>query len=141
MLLKEPDDRYQSMDEVIDSLSNWLPQNPQQIVMNWIGSSPEAPSHDEWVLSGEDLLKNSDDGIVLEQPGRGLEHYQSNMQAEVLQVAVRTLLFGVGISVITAIVEFSFREGISQLSVLLGLVGAVVAGGIQVLWRVLKSSS
>ncbi len=141
MLLKEPDDRYQSMDEVIDSLSNWLPQNPQQIVMNWIGSSPEAPSHDEWVLSGEDLLKNSDDGIVLEQPGRGLEHYQSNMQAEVLQVAVRTLLFGVGISVITAIVEFSFREGISQLSVLLGLVGAVVAGGTQVLWRVLKSSS
>ena len=58
------------MDEVIDSLGNWLPQNPQQIIMNWMSSSPEAYSHDEWVLSGEDLLKGSNADVALEQPGR-----------------------------------------------------------------------
>ena len=62
---------------------------------------------------------------------RGLEHHQSNMQAEVLQVVIRTLVVGVGVGVFAAAMEFSFGEGVSYRSVVLGLVGAVVAGGIQ----------
>jgi len=141
MLLKEPDDRYQSMDEVIDSLSNWLPQNPQQTILNWMSSSPETNPHDEWVLSEEDLLEGSNENVAVEQLPGGLEHHQSNMQAEVLQVVIRTLAVGVGVSVFAAAMEFSFGEGVSYRSVVLGLVGAVVAGGIQVIRRVLRSSS
>ena len=141
MLLKEPDDRYQSMDEVIDSLGNWLPQNPQQTIMNWMSSSPETSPHDEWVLSEEDLLEGSNENVAVEQLPRGLEHHQSNMRAEVLQVVIRTLLVGVGVGVFAAAMEFSFGEGVSYRSVVLGLVGAVVAGGIQVIRRVLRSSS
>ncbi len=141
MLLKEPDDRYQSMDEVIDSLGNWLPQNPQQTIMNWMSSSPETNPHDEWVLSEGDLLEGSNERVAVEQPSRGLEHYQSNMQAEVLKLVIRTLVVGVGVSVFAAAMEFSFGEGVSYRSVVLGLVGAVVVGGIQVIRRVLRSSS
>ena len=139
--MKEPSDRYQSMDEVIDALGNWLPQNPQQAVMNWMSSSPETNPHDEWVLSGEDLLEDGNENIALEQPGRGQERDQSNMHAEVLQVVVRSLIVGVGVSVLVAVAEFSFREGVSYRSMLFGLVGAVVAGGVQALLRVVKSSS
>lgn len=141
MLLKEPDDRYQSMGEVIDSLGNWLPQNPQQTIMNWMSSSPETNPHDEWVLSEGDLLEGSNERVAVEQPSRGLEHYQSNMQAEVLQLVIRTLVVGVGVSVFAAAMEVSFGEGVSYRSVVLGLVGAVVVGGIQVIRRVLRSSS
>jgi serine/threonine protein kinase len=139
MLLKEPGDRYQSMDEVIDSLSNWLPQNPQQTIMNWMGSSPEAYSHDEWVLSGEDLLKNSNDDVFLEQPGRGLEQEQSKIPTHVLQLMVRSLVVGVGVGLLGAVAEFSLGDGVSYRSVLLGLVGLVLAGGTQSLLRVMKS--
>jgi serine/threonine protein kinase len=113
MLLKEPSDRYQSMDEVIDALGNWLPQNPQQAVMNWMSSSPETNSHDEWVLSGDDLLEDGEENIALEQPGRDLEQDHSSVQTEVLQVAVRSLIVGVSVSVLVAVAEFSFREGVS----------------------------
>lgn len=129
MLLKEPSDRYQSMDEVIDSLGNWLPQNPQQTIMNWMSSSPEAYSHDEWVLSEADLLKYSNDDAVLEQPGRGLEQGQSKIPTQVLQLVVRAIVVGVGVGLLVAVAEFSFGEGVSYRSVLSGLVGLVLAGG------------
>jgi len=139
MLLKEPGDRYQSMDEVIDSLGNWLPQNPQQTIMNWMSTSPEAYSHDEWVLSGEDLLKNSNDDVFLEQPGRGLEQGQSKIPTHVRQLIVRSLIVGVGVGLLVAVAEFSLGDGVSYISVLLGLVGLVLAGGSQSLLRVMKS--
>ncbi|RZO63106.1 MAG: hypothetical protein EVA78_06360 [Phycisphaeraceae bacterium] len=129
------------MDEVIDSLGNWLPQNPQQAVMNWMSSSPEANPHDEWVLSGDDLLEDGNENIALEQPGRGLGQDQSSMQAEVLQVAVRSIIVGVGVSVLVAVADLSFREGVSYRPILFGLVGVVVAGCVQALLRVMKSSS
>lgn len=141
MLLKEPDDRYQSMDEVINALGNWLPQNPQQAVMNWMSSSPETNLHDEWVLSGDDLLEDGNENIALEQPGRDLGRDHSNVQREVLQVAVRSLIIGVSVSVLVAVAEFSFLEGVSSRPILFGLVGVVVAGGIQALLRAVKSSS
>ena len=141
MLLKEPSDRYQSMDEVIDALGNWLPQNSQQSVMNWMTSSPETNSHDEWVLSGDDLLEDGNENIALEQPGRGLGQDQSSMQAEVLQVAVRSIIVGVGVSVLVAVADLSFREGVSSRPILFGLVSVAVAGGVQALLRAVKSSS
>ena len=127
------------MDEVIDSLGNCLPQNPQQTIMNWMSSSPEAYSHDEWVLSGEDLLKDSNDDVVLEQPGRGFEQGQSKIPTQVLQLVVRSLIVGVGVGLLVAVAEFSFGERVSYLSVLFGLVGFVIAGGVQSLLRVMKS--
>ena len=139
MLLKEPGDRFQSMDEVIDSLGNWLPQNPKQTIMHWMHSSPEAYSHDEWVLSGADLLKEINDDVVLEQPGRGFEQGQSKIPTQVLQLVVRSLVIGVGVGLLVAVAEFSFGEGVSYLSVLSGLVGLVLAGGAQSLLRVIKS--
>ena len=129
------------MDEVIDSLGNWLPQNPQQTVMNWMSSSPETYPHDEWVLSEEDVLEGINENVAVEQPARGLGQYQSNMQAEVLQLVVKSLIVGVGVSLFAAVMDFSFGESVSYRAIPLGLVGAVVAGGIQVLRRVLKSST
>jgi hypothetical protein len=129
------------MDEVIDALGNWLPQNPQQAVMNWMSSSPETNSHDEWVLSGDDLLEDGEENIALEQPGRDLEQDHSSMQTEVLQVAVRSLIVGVSVSVLVAVAEFSFREGVSSRPILFGLVSVAVAGGVQALLRAVKSSS
>ena len=140
MLLKEPSDRYQSMDEVIDALGNWVPPNPQQTIVNWMGSSPEAHSHDEWVLSGEDLLEDVNDNIVLEQSGRGLEHGQSKFPAELQQLVVRSLVAAVGVGLSFAGVEFSFGDGLSYRSLLVGLVGFVLAGGVQALWLTMKSS-
>ena len=107
--------------------------------MNWIGSSPEAYSHDEWVLSGEDLLKNSNDDVLLEQPGRGLEQGQSKIPTYVFQLIVRSLIVGAGVGLLVAVAEFSLGDGVSYLSVLLGLVGLVLAGGGQSLLWVMKS--
>ena len=104
-----------------------------------MGSSPEAYSHDEWVLSGEDLLKNSNDDVFLEQPGRGLEQEQSKISTHVLQLMVRSLVVGVGVGLLVAVAEFSLGDGVSYRSVLLGLVGLVLAGGMQSLLRVMKS--
>ena len=140
MLLKEPGDRYQSMDEVIDSLGNWLPQNPQQTIMNWMSSSPEAYSHDEWVLSGEDLLKGSNADVALEQPGRDLEQGQAKIPTQVLQWVVRALIVGVAVGSVVAVAEFSFGKGVSYLSALFGFVGFVLAGGVQSLLWAMKSS-
>ena len=80
---------------------------------------------------------------ALEQPGRGLgqDQSQSIMQAEVLQVAVRSIIVGVGVSVLVAVADLSFREGVSYRPILFGLVGVVVAGCVQALLRVVKSSS
>ncbi len=139
MLLKEPSDRYQSMDEVIDSLGNWLPQNPQQTIMNWMSSSPESCPHDEWVLSEADLLKGSDADFALEQPGRALEQGQSKIPTQVIQLVVIALIVGVAVGLLVAVAEFSFGEGVSYLSVLFGFVGLVIAGGVQSLLRVMKS--
>ena len=140
MLLKEPSDRYQSMDEIIDALGNWLPPNPQQTVMNWMGSSPEAHSHDEWVLSGEDILEEINEDNVFEQPGRGLEHSQSKVPAELIQLVVWSFVVAFVVGLSFAGVEFSFGEGLSYRSLLVGLVGFVLAGGVQALWRAMKSS-
>ena len=63
------------------------------------------------------------------------------MQAEVLQVAVRSIIVGVGVSVLVAVADFSFREGVSYRPILFGLVGVVVAGCVQALLRFVKSSS
>ncbi len=101
--------------------------------------SPETHSHDEWVLSGEDLLKDNNDEVVLEQPGRGFEQGQSKIPTPVLQLVVRSLIVGVGVGLIVAVVEVSFSESVSYLSVLFGLVGLVIAGGVQTLLRVMKS--
>ena len=111
----------------------------EQTIMNWMSLSPEAYSHDEWVLSGDDLLKDNNDDVVLEQPGRGFEQGQSKVPAPVLQLVVRSLIVGVGIGLIIAAVEVSFSASVSYLSVLFGLVGLVIAGGIQTLLWVMKS--
>ena len=91
------------------------------------------------MLSGADLLKEINDDVVLEQPGRGFEQGQSKIPTQVLQLVVRSLVVGVGVGLLVAVAEFSFGEGVSYLSVLSGLVGLVLAGGAQSLLRVMKS--
>ena len=141
MLLKEPADRYQSMEEVIDALANWMPQNPQQTVANWVSLSPETNSHDEWKISEEDLLSVENDNVILEQPGRDSERHQSATPIAIGRLVVVSFVSGLSIGVLAAVTESLFWEGPSFGSILFGLVGSVFATGGQFLWRVVKSSS
>ena len=141
MLLKEPADRYQSMEEVIDALANWMPQNPQQTVANWVSLSPETNSHDEWKISEEDLLPLENDNVILEQPGRDSERHQSATPLAIGRLVVVSMVSGLSIGVLAAVAEYLFWEGPSFGSILFGLIGSVLATGGQVLWRVVKSSS
>ena len=56
-----------------------------------------------------------------------------------IQLVVIALIVGVAVGLLVAVAEFSFGEGVSYLSVLFGLVGLVIAGGVQSLLRVMKS--
>ncbi len=139
MLLKEPADRYQSMEEVIDALANWMPQDPKQTVANWVSLSPDTDSHNEWKISEEDLLSVESDNVTLERSGRGSGIPKSVSPVAVGRLGVVSLVVGLSIGVLVALAEYLFWNGPTYGSILSGLVGSVLAAGGQVLWRVLKS--
>jgi len=140
MLLKEPADRYQSMEEVIDALANWMPQDPQQTVASWMSLSPETSAHDEWKISEADLLLVGRDNAVVERPGRNSEMHKSAASVAVGRLVVVSLVVGVSIGILVAVMEFLFWGGLGYGSILFGFVSSVLAAGGQVLWRVVKST-
>jgi serine/threonine protein kinase len=142
MLLKEPSDRYQSMEEVIDALGNWMPQDPQKTVANWVSLSPEETnSHDDWKISGEDLLSVDTNNTILEQPGRDSEIHESVVPVAIGQLVLVSLVVGLSAGVLAALAQSLLWEGPTFGSILIGLVGSVLAAGGQVLWRVVKSTT
>jgi serine/threonine protein kinase len=142
MLLKEPSDRYQSMEEVIDALGNWMPQDPQKTVANWVSLSPEETnSHDDWKISGEDLLSVDTNNTILDQPGRDSEIHESVVPVAIGQVVLVSLVVGLSAGLLAAVAQSLLWEGPTLGSILTGLVGSVLATGGQVLWRVVKSTT
>ena len=140
MLLKEPADRYQSMEEVIDALANWMPQEPQQTVANWVSLSPETSSHEEWRISEEDLPSVGSDNVTLEQPRRGSEMHELAASVAVGRLVVVSLVVGLSIGVLAVVMQYLFWDGPTRSPILFGLVGSVLTAGGQVLWRVVKST-
>ena len=141
MLLKEPADRYQSMEEVIDALANWMPQNPQQTIANWVSLSPETNSHDEWKISEEDLLQWRMTMLSWSSRGEILRCTSQLYPVAIGRLVLVSLVVGLSAGVLAAVAESLLWEGPSFGSILIGLVGSVLAAGGQVLWRVVKSTS
>ena len=128
------------MEEVIDALANWMPQDPQQTVASWMSLSPETSSHDEWKISEADLLSVGRDNAVVERPGRNSEMHKSAASVAVGRLVVVSLVVGVSIGILVAVMEFLFWGGLGYGSILFGFVSSVLAAGGQVLWRVVKST-
>ena len=129
------------MEEVIDALGNWMPQDPQKTVANWVSLSPETNSHDEWKISEEDLLSVDSNNPILEQPGRDSEINESVVPLAIGQLVLVSLVVGLSAGVLAALAQSLLWEGPTLGSILIGLVGSVLATGGQVLWRVVKSTT
>ena len=128
------------MEEVIDALANWMPQEPQQTVANWVSLSPETSSHDEWRISEEDLPSVGSDNVTLEQPRRGSEMHELAASVAVGRLVVVSLVVGLSIGVLAVVMQYLFWDGPTYSPILFGLVGSVLTAGGQVLWRVVKST-
>ena len=129
------------MEEVIDALGNWMPQDPQKTVASWVSLSPETNSHDEWKISEEDLLSVGSNNTILEQPGRESEIYESAVPLAIGRLVLVSLVVGLSAGVLAVVVESLLWESPTYGSILIGLVGSVLAAGGQVLWRVVKSTT
>ncbi len=87
MMLKEPTDRYQTMEEVIDALQSWRPEGlvamsrapgdavvrppvPGELPNGSAGPGDSNVSRDGWVLDADDVLPPSDSETGLGPPGR-----------------------------------------------------------------------
>jgi hypothetical protein len=119
-----------------------MPQDPQKTVANWVSLSPEETnSHDDWKISGEDLLSVDTNNTILDQPGRDSETHESVVPVAIGQLVLVSLVVGLSAGVLAALAQSLLWEGPTFGSILIGLVGSVLAAGGQVLWRVVKSTT
>lgn len=123
MMLKEPGDRYQTMEEVIDELQHWRPDQlspmargglsagvgrpPVPVSDNLSGSGVDGSgtSNGGWILDENDSISQTANGPFIEPPGREEVLMETpSFKRQALQITGVSLAIGVGCWVIAAII-------------------------------------
>jgi len=154
MLLKEPSDRYRSMEEVIEALETWrsaelLPmpqgQEPAASVEQISETDPEAEflndsvpgdSGKEWALGDADSVSRPGD-LVVEPPGREDDVTGGDdWPRAVVAIAAKALAAGLAGGLATAALAATGgveASGLIATAVIAGLMlGGIVAGGLTI---------
>jgi serine/threonine protein kinase len=147
MMLKEPADRYQTMDEVITELQHWQPEELSPMVRDVAVAGvdrPPVPTSDspsasgvhgndtgngEWLLDDAASLGQAGSGPLLEPPGREevLLEVQSIKQ-QALRIAGVAVAVGAGVWLVAAVIAKTagFGSIVGAGPILFGLGGCLL---------------
>ena len=147
MMLKEPADRYQTMEEVITELQHWRPEELSPMARGGslagvdrppmpASGSPSASgglsneaSNGDWILDENDSLGQADSGALIEPPGREEVLLPvPSLKQHALRIGGFSLAAGVGAWGLAAVIIGTAGLGsvVGLMPILFGLGGCVV---------------